>query len=370
MISIAILLAVLCLAYANGANDNFKGVATLLGSGTTNYRQALAWATITTLLGSLTAVFLAEKLLTSFSGRGLVADQLVTSPDYVAAIALGAACTVLLATRIGMPVSTTHALVGAMIGAGWAAHSDINLQKLGAGFFLPLLVSPLVAVAITSLCYLALHRLRLGLGITHQTCFCIGKEAIEVVPIMSTAAALQRVEHLTLSKGTAVTCIDRYDGRLLGVNLASLIDRLHYLSAGVVSFARGLNDTPKIAALLLLLPALGGFGSTFSVGVAMAVGGWLGAARVAEVMARKITPMNHGQGFVANLLTGSIVIGASHFGLPVSTTQVSCGALFGIGTVTGQADVRTIAKILIAWVTTLPAAVLLGASAFWITSHA
>ena len=58
-----ILLAVVCLACANGANDNFKGVATLFGSGTTNYRGALAWATVATLLGSLTAVFLAGRIL-------------------------------------------------------------------------------------------------------------------------------------------------------------------------------------------------------------------------------------------------------------------------------------------------------------------
>src|SRR3954452_13711534 len=94
-----IVLAVIGLAYANGANDNFKGVATLLGSGTTGYRRALAWATLTTLLGSLAAVLLAGELLTSFSGRGLVADALAADPRYVAAVALGAALTVLLATR-------------------------------------------------------------------------------------------------------------------------------------------------------------------------------------------------------------------------------------------------------------------------------
>jgi len=74
--------------------------------------------------------------------------------------------------------------------------------------------------------------------------------------------------------------------------------------------------------------------------------------------------MNHGQGFVANLVTSAIVIGASRFGMPVSTTHVSCGALFGIGTVTRQGRLRMIAAILSAWVTTLPVAALLGAIAF------
>src|SRR5687767_2608950 len=140
----AILVAVLCLAYANGANDNFKGVATLFGSGTTNYRRALLWATATTLLGSLTAVFLAEQLLKNFSGRGLVEDRLTADVSYSAAVALAAGLTVLLATRLGMPISTTHGLVGALVGAGWAAGSAVDVSKLGTGFFLPLLASPLV----------------------------------------------------------------------------------------------------------------------------------------------------------------------------------------------------------------------------------
>ncbi len=115
---IVLLLVVLLLAYANGANDNFKGVATLFGSGTTNYRGALVWATATTFLGSLTAVFLAGQLLKNFSGRGLVDSNLVTSSQYVQAVAIGAGLTVLLATKIGMPVSTTHVSCGSLFGIG------------------------------------------------------------------------------------------------------------------------------------------------------------------------------------------------------------------------------------------------------------
>jgi inorganic phosphate transporter, PiT family len=359
-----ILLAVAGLAYANGANDNFKGVATLFGSGTTDYRRALAWATFTTLLGSLTAVLLAGELLKSFSGRGLVADALVNDPRYVAAVALGAGLTVLLATRIGMPVSTTHGLVGGLVGAGWAAGSPVHLPKLASAFFAPLLLSPVLAITATVLLYSVLHRLRMRLGVTEETCFCIGSEPVEVVPLLGPAAALQRAEHLTATVGTTVTCRRRYGGRLLGLQASGVLNGLHYLSAGVVSYARGLNDTPKIAALLLLVPHLSGLGSTILVGLVIAAGGLLNARRVAETMSHKITPLNHGQGLTANLLTGVIVIGASRLGLPVSTTHVSCGALFGIGAVTRQAEWGTIAKILVAWVTTLPTGAALGAIGF------
>lgn len=81
-----LLLTVLMLAYANGGNDNFKGVATLFGTGTADYRRALLWATGTTLLGSVAAVFLAGQLLKNVSGRGLVQASLAGSPHYVAAV--------------------------------------------------------------------------------------------------------------------------------------------------------------------------------------------------------------------------------------------------------------------------------------------
>lgn len=364
MTFVVILIAVVCLAYANGANDNFKGVATLFGSGTTNYRSALHWATITTLLGSFTAILLAQQLLKNFSGRGLVGEDLAVQPDFVAAVALAAGLSVLLATRIGMPISTTHSLIGALVGAGLSAGSPVHVGRLAGDFFLPLLLSPVIAIAATTLCYLALHGARQALGITAHSCFCVGKEVIEVVPVMHGSSVGQRIEQLTAKLGNTVTCHSRYQGQFLGVEVGPVFDQLHFLSAGVVSFARGLNDTPKIAALLLVVPAAGQLGSIALTGVAIALGGLLSARRVAEMMSQKITPMNHGQGFTANLVTSLIVIGASTLAMPVSTTHVSCGALFGIGTITRRARWSTIAMILVAWLTTLPLGVLLGAACY------
>lgn len=360
------LAAVVCLAYANGANDNFKGVATLFGSGTTNYRRALAWATVTTLLGSLTAFFLAGTLLKSFTGKGLVDAELAATTEYGAAVALGAGLTVLLATRLGMPISTTHSLVGALIGSGWAAGASIDFAKLGSGFFAPLLISPVLAVALTLLLYPMLTRSRRRWGITSETCLCVGNELVEVVPAACNSVAIARAEQLSIRIGDVVTCQNRYQGKMLGIDAAAILDRLHFLSAGMVSFARGLNDTPKIAAMLLLIPSLNGLGCTAIVGAAIAIGGIVSARRVAETMSQKITTMNHGQGFSANFITSLIVIGASRFGLPVSTTHVSCGSIFGIGTVTRQANWSMIVKILGAWLITLPMGAALGAACYWI----
>jgi PiT family inorganic phosphate transporter len=84
------------------------------------------------------------------------------------------------------------------------------------------------------------------------------------------------------------------------------------------------------------------------------VGGLIQSRRVAETLSRGITALNHGQGLTANLVTAGLVLGASHLGLPVSTTHVSTGAIFGIGAVNGQRNWRTIARILLTWVVTLP----------------
>src|SRR5438094_474956 len=101
---LALFLATCFLAYSNGANDNFKGVASLFGCRATSYRTAITWATITTFAGSITAIFLAQSLLKKFSGKGVVPDAIVGSENFLLAVALGAGVTVILATRLGFPI--------------------------------------------------------------------------------------------------------------------------------------------------------------------------------------------------------------------------------------------------------------------------
>ena len=365
-------LAVAFLAYANGANDNFKGVASLYGSRTASYRTALAWATATTAAGSVAAFFLATGLMKKFSGKGLVPDALTAQPEFLLAVALGAGGTVLLATLLGFPISTTHGLTGALCGAGFVAvGSGVNFGVLGTGFFLPLLVSPLLAVALGAGIYLVFRFTRLQLAIEKELCVCVGAEE-RVLPIarpggMFTAETLPVV---TVTTGQVAECSQRYAGRLLGVSAGKAVDVVHFLSAGAVSFARGLNDTPKIAALLLVVGALDIHWGIVAVAVAMAVGGWLNARKVAETMAHKITGMNPGQGLAANLATAALVTSASYHGLPVSTTHVSVGALLGIGITTRQAKWKPVLAVLASWVVTLPCAALLAAAVYWLLGPA
>lgn len=304
-----IVIAVVLVAYANGANANFKGVASLFGSGTTSYRTAVNWAAITTAAGCVAALFAAGAMLKAFSGKGLVPDALIAQPAFLFSVAAGAGVANLLATRLGFPVSTTHMLMGGLLGAGLVANSgSVDAATLWASFAKPMLLSPVLAVLGGGLIYVVL-------------------KALSLAP-----------DHRTRT-----------------------LDALHFLSAGAVCFARGLNDTPKMAALLIGVNWLGTTSGMLLVAVAMAAGGLISARQVADTLAHKITGMNPGQGFAANLATALLVTTASLHGLPVSTTHVSVGALLGIGITTRQARWRTVMPVLAAWVVSLPCAALAAA---------
>lgn len=366
---IFILLVTLFLAYANGANDNFKGVATLFGSGTTSYKKALWWATFTTLLGSLAALFISAKLITTFSGKSLVPDAVANNPDFLISVGFGAALTVFVAAKIGIPISTTHSLVGALAGAGLVSiGTQINFHILGNKFFIPLLVSPAIAVFLSFIIYPCFKLARIKLGIEHQMCLCIGKK-IEAVFIQPDGTAVLTSTGLALTIDQLKNCQQYYQGRILGFNSQKILDKLHYISAGAVSFARGLNDTPKIVALLLVINVFSLKWGIFIVGLAIAIGGLLNAKRVAFTMSKDITKMNHGQGFSANLVTAFMVIFASGWGIPVSTTHVSCGSLFGVGFINKKANVSVIKQIILAWILTLPLAAIISGICFFLIGY-
>ena len=358
-------LAVIVLAYSNGANDNFKGVATLVGSGTTTYHRALAWATVTTFAGGMMALLLASSLMKAFTGKGLVPDAITVEPGFLLSVSLGAALTVLMATRLGLPVSTTHALIGGLVGAGLSAtRGHIVFSALLSTFVLPLLLSPLLAMLLTVIIYPAFRYARVSLGVSSQSCVCV-ETVFEPVRARADGALAMVRTGVALQTGQGVECVERYSGRMLGLEAGAVLDSLHYLSAGAVGFARGLNDTPKIVALLLAAQVLAPSMGLLVISIVMALGAVLNARRVAETMSRKITRMNPGQGFAANLVTSSLVTAASWLGLPVSTTHVSVGALVGIGTVNKTARTGTILTILTAWVTTLPMAAVIAGASYW-----
>jgi PiT family inorganic phosphate transporter len=136
----------------------------------------------------------------------------------------------------------------------------------------------------------------------------------------------------------------------------------------LASFARGTNDAPKIVAMLLLGSAVASWSSMHlqvaafaGIALAMGLGSYMGGLRVTEMLAEKVTRMDHVEGLSANLTTSSLVMVSAMMGLPVSTTHVSSSAIIGIGLLKGLTSVRwiTVRDMVLAWIVTLPAAGLL-----------
>ncbi|MBW3558580.1 MAG: inorganic phosphate transporter family protein [Proteobacteria bacterium] len=376
LILIALVAATLFLAYANGANDNFKGVATLYGSHSASYRTALGLGTIATFLGGICSLFLATGLIKAFSGSGVVPAAVAASPEFLLAVATGAAGAVFLATRVGLPISTTHALIGGILGAGAiATAANLNLAVLGRSFAAPLLLSPVLSVGLTVVLYGAAHRLGQRFKLTRETCVCL--DGGDLVPLSTLepvggegcAAPTYRTAAGGLVVADAQVCVEKYGGRFFGLRLQRVIDAGHFTTAAAVSFARGLNDTPKMVGLLLVVRAIEVPLGVVAVAVVMAVGGLLNARKVAQTMGRKISRMNDGQAFTANLVTAVLVISASRLGLPVSTTHVSVGAIAGVGLVNRTANRQVISGILASWLLTIPVGAALAGLVYVVASR-
>lgn len=309
MLIISLFLATLFLAYSHGANDNFKGVATLFGSRTISYQTAILWASLTTFAGALAAVFWASTLVPRFTAQGIFPDAIANAPEIHLAVAITTGLTLLFGAITGFPISTTHTITGAILGAGLVAIGlKVNFGALGSLFILPLCLSPIITICLAA----GTHR-----------CFQYIGSKIHLQP----------------------------DERIVNI--------CHLISAGIISFSRGLNDTPKIVSLILIIDYFSVQGGMLTIAMAMGLGGLLNSQKIAETMGEKIADINHNQGLSANMVTGILVIASSYFGLPISTTQVSVSAIFGVGLIDNQSNFQVFSQILLSWVLTLPIAMII-----------
>lgn len=339
----------LFLSFGNGANDNFKGFATVWGSETLSYRTALMLATVATVAGSLASLFLAESLVQQFSGKGLLPDVIVSAPHFILSVGIGAALTVMIATRVGLPISTTHALIGGLIGAGLASSpGEIQFAKLWNTFMLPLLFSPIAAAMLGYIAYRVMRSRPIA-----KDCACVVRAEPALASVSGAATLRTSTMQLVIAEDTACDRIAQPAARF---SITRVFDQLHVVSAGLICFARGVNDTPKLAALLIAAHLLDARLSIMLIALVMALGGLLFARRVAETMSRRVTRMEHTQGLAANLITAFLVLSASKLGLPVSTTHVSVGSIAGVGASAQALNWTTLRNILLSWVATLPMA--------------
>jgi len=373
-ISLLAFALVFALAFANGANDVSKAIATLVGSGVTDYRSAIAWGTVWTMVGAALAAFVASAMIKTFS-HGLVQIGTIIGPDVTLAVLTGAMAWVLFASRTGLPVSTTHALTGAIVGTGFVAFAGEGLiwSAIGKKIALPLLLSPFLAFTISLLIHPAVRALARK---WEGACLCVMPASRALVAIDAHGGTKTLFQ--TTSFSPPIMAVPSQCDRAGLQGLVVGLDTIHWISSGLASFARGTNDAPKIVAILLLGSATAAWPSASSqlaafggVTIAMGLGSYFGGLRVTEVLAEKVTKMNHAEGLSANLTTSSLVLISGSLGLPVSTTHVSSSAIIGIGLLKGWNGVRwtTVRDMILAWVVTLPASALLACIAYLILTR-
>ncbi len=361
---------VFILAYANGANDISKGIATLVGGRVIRASSAIIWGTLTTTIGALVGVAIAGGLIKTLSS-GILSNS-VTATSFPIAVAIGAFGWIFFATKTGLPVSTTHALTGALVGTALAqlGASGVVWQALLTKIALPLALSPLVSFGMAWLIFPVIRRALAGVN---SYCLCLEVQQTQLIPVALARPSLNLIsEHPIKANALAVppsvqfvadkaeTCERTVSRSAVKLRVA---DSLHLLTSGLTSFARGMNDTPKIAALLIGTSWFGGVNTItlFAfVAIAMAAGSLFAGRKVLNTMAEKITPMDGLESFTANFGASSLVTAATFMGFPLSTTHVTTSAIIGIGVSSrGRANWKVVRDILLAWLVTLPTAAII-----------
>ncbi len=403
-----LLLVLACLfgffmAWGVGANDVANAMGTSVGSRALTIKQAILIAMVFEFLGA----YLAGGSVTQTIRSGIVDSSMINSEQMVfgmLASLLAAGTWLLVASIRGWPVSTTHTIIGAVIGFAAVGVSVDSVRWLGV---VPIVsswvISPFLSGSIAFMIFLSVHKLILDT----DDPFANAKRYIPIymfavgfiIALMTLTKGLKHVGlnftdlqsfGLAVLSGLAVTVIglilmsrikDEPSKRshLHGVERVFAI--LMIFTACAMAFAHGSND---VANAVGPLAAIAGVLQSGTIHAQSTVPGWvllLGALgivvglasygyRVIATIGKHITELTPSRGFAAELATATTVVGASGIGLPVSTTHTLVGAILGVGMARGIAalNLKVIGTIFTSWVVTLPAGAILSIIYFLIFS--
>ncbi|MER6628710.1 inorganic phosphate transporter [Streptomyces sp. NPDC000987] len=309
--------------FTNGFHDTANAMATTISTGALKPKVAVAMSAVLNLVGAFLSVEVANTI-----SKGLV-DETGIRPEVIFAALVGAILWNLLTWLVGLPSSSSHALMGGLIGATVASagmgavHGDVLVTKV----LIPAVAAPVVAGVA------AMFATRLS--------YTLGRKA----------------DGKAADKGYRAGQI---------------------ASAGLVSLAHGTNDAQKTMGIITLALVAGGVVAPdsdpptwviLSAGLAIALGTYIGGWRIIRTMGKGLTDLQPQQGFAAQTSAATAILASSHLGFSLSTTHVVSGSVMGAGLGRKGGVVRwsTATRMVVAWVLTLPAAALVGALAESVT---
>ncbi len=383
------------MAWNIGANDVANSMATSVGTKAITIRQAIFLAGILNIIG---AVFIGSHV-TNTIRKGIFSTEILTDP-HIALIGalsalLAAALWVSFATWKSLPVSTTHSIVGAMIGFGIMAggFSVINWTKLAA-VVLSWIISPVLSIVIAFFIFKIIVRLILSKNdpfawALKLSPFFIGTTFFVVVlsflfktPLgkklaLGNQAALFVALILAFFFGFAGMKTLRRFTKDRKAGAESIFRRIQVGTACYVALAQGANDVANAIgplAVIYFLVKTGSVGAKVPVPVFLLLFGGIGIAcgigmaghRVMDTIGKKITTLSNTSGFSVEFAAATTVLVASKMGLPVSTTHAAVGGVLGVGLARGVEAVNfsIVFKIMLYWVLTVPAAAITSMAIF------
>jgi len=313
---VLVIFTALVFEYINGFHDSANAIATVVSTKVLTARAAILYAGVLNIIGA----FLGTHVATTV-GKGIIETDSVTQGVILCAL-LAAIIWNLITWYYGIPSSSSHALIGGLMGAGIskAGYDVIKFEGVSRKVLLPMITSPLIGFVIGFVCMVAI---------------------------------------MWLCARAKPAVVNRY------------FKKMQLISSGVMALSHGTNDAQKTMGIITLalvsfhalptfeVPFYVILGCALTMGLGTMAGGW----RIIRTMGNKMIKLKPVHGFAAETSAAAVILAASHFGIPVSTTHIISTAIMGVGSAKGIHAVKwgIVGNIVMAWVLTIPTCMVIAA---------